>query len=227
MNIDVKEKIEQIGLDYARLSRLYRIKNKDFSIISNNCCGSLIYRLLELKKLSPTQDLIVERKNFPVFCRNLKYYLRLPVDVPTEEERSTRPSVSCPVGILHAGPELPDVFLTFLHYDSFEQATDAWYRRRERVNYDNLFFLMDCGMEATEELLDEFERLPSPNKVVFTHLQDKKRWKHTFRFGYYTEKEYKPARMFRRRWRWPFLYLIMDEFPYIKWLNHGVRGDFL
>lgn len=217
------EKIRNLGLQLAGLSRQRRLKNRNYSIICNNCCGTLINHLLLQEKRSPTENLTIELREFPTFCRHLKAYLRLPMEEPTEEERGCYPETDRPLGILRGGPTLPDIHLVFWHYDSFPQARDAWYRRRTRVNYENLFFLMDCSMDANEALLEEFRQIPSPNKMAFTHLPGKD----TYRFFYYTEKRYKTAYMFVQEWRGPFLHRIMDRFPYIRWLNHGAKGDFL
>ena len=213
-----KELLSRI-LDMAYLSRLRRLSNTGFSIIANNCCGSFMYESLRLKKLSPTCDMEIASHEFVGFCRHLKEYLRMPVDAPTEEDRKKYPGCNVPIGILRGNDVLPPVGLIFTHYDSLENARETWYRRRERVNYDKLFFVMDCGVESDEELLDEFEQLPYENKVIFTKAEDRERWKDTFCFRCFTDGNYRLGYVFDYLFTESGLFNVLDEFDYVSWLN--------
>lgn len=64
----------KISFSFPSLYRKRKLKNKDFTIISNNCCGGLIYRTLGIKYNSPTVNSWISRKDFFVFCNNLKEY---------------------------------------------------------------------------------------------------------------------------------------------------------
>ena len=209
-------------IELAYQSRIAKLKNRDFSIIANNCCGSLMYDSLRLNKLSPTCSLLIDRHSFIIFCRHLKEYLDMPVEAPTEQEQKLYPGCRVPIGMLKASDTLPPVGLVFTHYDSFETARETWYRRRERVNYDNLFFVLDCGMEKNEELLDEFERLPYENKVAFTVLEDRERWKDTFSFQYYLDGYFHPGAFMDYILTDSGVYKVLDEFDYVNWLNQGL-----
>ena len=155
-------------LNKAYESRIAKLKNKDFTIIANDCCGSLIYDSLHLKKLSPTCSMTIGRYAFVIFCRHLKEYLSMPVEVPTEEERMLYPGCKAPIGMLHASDTLPPIGLVFTHYESLEKARETWCRRRERVNYDNLFFVLNCNMVKDEKLNVSFHRSPSSSLVKIT-----------------------------------------------------------
>lgn len=210
------------GLEMAYQSRIERLKNKDFTIIANNCCGTLMYESLRLKKLSPTCSLTIEGDAFVKFCRHLKEYLRMPVEEATEEDRKKYPGCKVPIGILRGNGALPPVGLVFTHYDRFENAREAWYRRRERVNYDNLFFILDCETETDEKLPDEFERLPYENKVIFTKLEDGERWNDTFSFSCFTDGKYHPGYAFDYLFTDSGIFNVLDEFDYVSWLNQGL-----
>ena len=51
------------------------LKNKDFTIISHNCVGGVIYHDLGLKFNTPTINLFFMAKDFIKFCNNLIHYL--------------------------------------------------------------------------------------------------------------------------------------------------------
>ena len=202
-------------------SRIARLENKNFTVIANDCCGSLMYDSLQLKKLSPTCGMTIGRYAFVIFCRHLKEYLSMPVEVPTEEERKLYPGCKAPIGMLHASDTLPPIGLIFTYYDSLEKARETWYRRRERVNYDNLFFILNCATEKDEHLLDEFERLPYENKVAFTALEDRERWKDTFSFRCFSDGNYHPGYFMDYVLTDSGIFHVLDDFDYVNWLNQG------
>lgn len=47
------------------------LRNKDFTLISNNCCGGVISHNLGLKFLSPTVNLFIPHDDFIYFLNNL------------------------------------------------------------------------------------------------------------------------------------------------------------
>ena len=58
------------------LSKLRKkIKNKNFTIISNNCTAGFIYHDLGLKFLTPTINLFIRTDEYITFANNLEYYL--------------------------------------------------------------------------------------------------------------------------------------------------------
>ena len=218
MSEDNKTTAYEARKDITCLYHRSRLKNKDFSVISNDCSATYIYTDLGMKKLSPTCGLTVEYDLFTTFCRHLREYLSLPVDTPTEEELKKYPGCTAPIGILHGKNGLPDIGLIFTHYPSLEDAREKWYRRRERVNYDNLYFIMCCGRDKDESIQDDFESLPYENKIMLTQLEDPDRWKDTLRLRCY-DSGIDPwldmpdigRRVFTFRW--------FDEFDYVSWLN--------
>lgn len=217
MNTAVSKPLNHIREYLTSLYRRSRLRNRDFTIISNDCTGALMYRSLRMRKDSPTCDMTIGVYGFLPFCRHLKEYLSVPVDDPTEEDLKKFPGCKVPIGMLRGGNGLPDIGLVFTHYKTLEEAREKWYRRRERVHYDNLFVTVFWDDTAEESLLDEYEKLPY-RKVIFTSLEDKARWKDTFRFSFmgqdinadvFTYK--KGTGLFRFRY--------LDEFDFVKWLN--------
>ena len=134
------------------------LRNKDFSIFSSNCNGCCICHDLGLQFRSPFVNLSLDAKDYIQFLKDPKSYL----DVPLEFEQDS--DKEYPVG------RLKDITIYFVHYHSQKEAREAWERRKERIDWDNLFVLMTDRDGCTEELLQEFDALPYRNKVVFTHL---------------------------------------------------------
>ena len=144
------------------------------------------------------------------------------MELPSAEEQVQLQSIPYPVGKLRGGTcGLPDISIFFVHYKTFEDAKKKWDERFQRINYDNLFFLMDRGMDAKDEILDGFHSLPGKNKVFFTHRKDPVRWPCTFQLSYYTPEKYVEALMYRGKRKGLREYLILDEFDFVQWLNDG------
>ena len=115
-----------------------RLINRDFTIISNNCCAGIIYSDLGLQFTSPTINLYFLPEEYLLFGKNLKAYVEgVMVDV------SDPAIASFPIGSIK--PEdcsLPAIRVYFMHYKNYKEAHDFWYRRCQRIHYDNIFI---CG----------------------------------------------------------------------------------
>ena len=135
-----------------------RLKNKTFSRFASNCNGGCICHDLGLQFRSPFVNLYLNAEDYIKFLENPKEYL----DTPLEFLRDS--GKTYPVGILK------DITLHFVHYDSPKEAYDAWQRRKERIDWENLFVLMTDKDGCTEELLKQFDALHYRNKAVFTHV---------------------------------------------------------
>lgn len=217
----MKLSISKLSRAFAMYERRSRLKNKNFSIISNTCIGGVIYNSLGEKFCSPTINMVIYEEDFINFCRYLKEYSKIPVDLPNDKELKEFPQVNYPVGIIHGG-EYPDIKLLFVHYNSFEEAKLKWEERFKRVNYDNIFIIMDRELNAKDEILDNFYSLEYKNKVFFTDKPSSSKWNSNFNFSYYTKDKYFANCLYEivnvgiKQYRW------LDEFDYVSWLNSGI-----
>ncbi len=145
------------------------IKNKDFTIISNNCWAGRTYQYLDMPYLSPTVGLYFFAPDYIKFVSNLKYYLDIPLKFikPVEskyfEELEIRNQTDKPIGVLD------DVEIVFLHYKSQEEALEKWNRRKERVNFDKILYKFARMDLCTEKEMQEFDDLPYENKVLINN----------------------------------------------------------
>lgn len=208
------------GRELAILKRRMKLRNRDFTIISNTCIGGVMTHCVGERFRSPTVNLIIHEVHFLLFCQHLREYSKCPVEKPTPEEAKKFAAISYPVGILRGG-ELPDIDLYFVHYKSFEEAKAKWEERFTRVNYEDIFILMDRGMDADDRILDAFHALPYEHKVFFTHKEDPARWPCNFRFSYYTPECFKSGYIYNMVRKGLAQYRVLDEFDFVHWLNCG------
>ena len=109
------------------------LQNKEpISILSSNCLGGLIYHELGMQFQSPTVNIRFSSKDFVKFVLNIDHYLSSEfVKKETEE--------TYPVALLD------DITVHFVHYHQFEDAVATWKKRCKRINWNNLFIILnDC-----------------------------------------------------------------------------------
>lgn len=142
-----------------RLDRFFyriRLKDKSFSLITNNCLGGVILHDLHLQFKSPTINVGFSNEQFVLFCEHLEHYCSLPLQEAEWKH---------PMGVIHG--DYGDVFISFRHYSSFEEARIKWEDRVQRLDFHNLFIIMEAKDGCPDELLLRFDRLPY-RKVVLT-----------------------------------------------------------
>ena len=158
----LKVKLEKV---LAPIKRNF-LKNKDFTIISNNCWGGICYEAYGLPKNSPTIGGYFFAEDYLKFVSNLEYYASLDIKmVPVTEskradsllERDGRPIW---IGVLD------DVEFVALHYADPQIAHDKWMRRVKRINWDNLIFKFSFQNDCTYEQLKEFDELELHGKKL-------------------------------------------------------------
>ena len=186
-----------------------RLKNRDFSLLCNNCNGGIISHDLGLQFRSPTVNMFFYGDHFFRFCENLEHYLALSL-VPCPEPIH-QPEFPYPVA------NLGDLELHFMHYTSFEQAKQKWEERSARLNRENLFVMWTFVGSTDLELMDRFEQLPFAHKVAFTE-RDHPRHKSAFYIRGFEEKGLGTLSLFDgvsgRR--------VIDQFDYVTWFNEGM-----
>ena len=134
-------------------------KNKDFTLISRDCVGGVLYHQLGLKFLSPTINLFFSPIDFNYFCLHLKDYLDSELVELNDKE------VSYPIGLLKP-QNLKPVRVDFMHYESFKKAKDKWNERKQRINFDNLFVISTfCYPKEIDTLSNEL--INNWNKIKY------------------------------------------------------------
>jgi uncharacterized protein (DUF1919 family) len=148
--------------------RRMKLRNTDFSIICNNCLAGGIYQKLGLEYNTPTIGLFFCSDDYIRFLQKFEYYIKQPLMF---KATSRHPKANealkkghYPVGVLGG-----DIEIHFLHYADEKEAEEKWNRRRERINFENLFFIYsDQEENFCEEFLQIYEKLPFKRKIFFS-----------------------------------------------------------
>jgi len=182
------------------------LKNQTFSLISNDCWAGEVYHYFNLAYNTPFIGLYIMAPCYIRLLQNFKYYMELPLEFV---EKSRYKSVNeskvhhgyFPTAVIH------DVEIQFLHYKSEAEAIKKWERRKDRINWDNLFFKFDGNKdEATDQLIHEFDNLDFQNKICFVAKQ----------------MPSVNSALFCPNWDSngvKLFYLAKRQFPLVRWLN--------
>ena len=162
-----------------RVNKIYRLKfadkrnkklkNKDFTIISNNCWGGMIYESYNLSKQSPTVGMFFMSDDYINFVTDLNHYIN-------SELKFINPKQSKYVETLKNDSRfghypiaiLDDIEIMFLHAHSEEEARSKWVRRCSRINWDKMIVKFNDQNGCTLEDVIAFSKLPYKNKLFFT-----------------------------------------------------------
>lgn len=183
-----------------------RLKNKDLSLISSNCNGAVMVHSLGMRFNSPFVNLFIKPKDYIKLLTDLKGYLNIPIKFTRED------GIDYPIGVLD------DIRIYFQHYSSEEEAIEKWNRRKERINYQNMFVLFSDRDGCSYNDLVSFDSLPYKNKIVFTHVAYPE-----LRSAFYIEGFEKDDSVGICSELMPhgFGKLYLDQFDYVSWFNKG------
>ena len=150
-----------------KFSRRCFLKNKNFSIISDNCWGSFTYQYFNLPYNTPFVGLFLFSPDYIKLLKNIKWYLGTDIMFISPFESKYKDELikngtfgTYPIGILS------DVEIHFLHYESELEAKNKWSRRVQKIDYDNLVVKFCDRDLATKELILEFAALDFKRKVL-------------------------------------------------------------
>ncbi len=176
-------------LEYWRIGlakqRKKKLQNVDFTIISNNCWGGMVYESYALRKNSPTIGLFFMPDDYIKFLKRMNDYLIEDLFFISPDDSLWKDDdVICsdsrfgtyPIGRIEIksnknyvdcnDTEAIEVF--FLHYTSEKEAKQKWERRIKRINYDKLLVKFNDQNGCNEKHIRAFDQLPYKNKVCFT-----------------------------------------------------------
>ena len=166
------------------------LKNRDYSIISNNCWGGIKTRNFGLPYRFPTCGTFFFAKEYIKFLSDLKGHLEAELmPLPVVDSRYADVLLPKYGETLVLGRVL-DAEIVFLHYDSFQEAKEKWDRRKTRVNYDNLLVKFNDQNGFQPEDYDAFAALPFAHKIFFTAHQELKGKPYVVYFDCYEKQGY-------------------------------------
>ena len=162
MNAHTKRIVRKILSPISRIG----LKNRSFSIISNNCWGGYVYDLFGLEYKTPTIGLYFFAKEFIKFISNLEYYLGIDA-APLDVNNSRYKDELLKRGHTMLG-HVDDVEFVFIHYSSASQGCEKWNRRKNRVRFDNLLIKFNDQNLFSPSDYWAFRSLEFCNKLFFT-----------------------------------------------------------
>lgn len=156
---------------YYRISgdiRNKRLKNKDFTIISNNCFGGVVYRNNHIPYQSPTCGLFFMAPEYIKFIYDIKKYTsyveikEIPIEKSKYKEYLKETKYSGIIGVID------DLEICFLHYNNIKEINEKWNRRSKRINWNNIIYKFNDQNLCTYNELKKFDEFPAKNKICFT-----------------------------------------------------------
>lgn len=196
---------------YQKVAKI-RLKNKDFSIISDDCWGGRVYTDVGISYTSPTVNLFFYSSCFLKLVQDLQHYIDKELEFVTTSKYEIANQSRKNSGKNYPIGKLGDIEIHFLHSKDNEDAKTKWNNRKSRLNYDKLFFKFSDAYLIDEKDLIEFENLPLKNKVIFVSkkYEGLNNAIHLKEF----EKEGFVGDAFKYRW------IYRKYFNSVKWLNN-------
>lgn len=139
------------------LEKYRQLQRSHLSIIAVNCFGGMLAHSLGLSVNSPFFNLFVNPAQFMEFLHAPREYMKEPLVYHKDQfwEVANR---NYPIA------KLGNILMYMMHYQNFEEANEAWERRKTRINWDNLFVETHT---VDKKLLEQFDALPYDKKVCF------------------------------------------------------------
>lgn len=144
---------------YLKLN-LDKLQVKDFTIISSNCWGGIVYQDLGLGYQTPFVNMFIHPSCFVKLSKNFSEYIRFELILSNKSKYFPIES-TYPIGYLK------DIEIHFIHYSLSEAVIDKWNQRKKRINYNKLLFVLSERDNCTLNDMKEFDELPV-KKIIFT-----------------------------------------------------------
>ena len=150
-----------------------QLRNRNVTIISENCWGGILCQYLGIGYNSPFVGLLVPAPDYIKVLRSLREYVEGDFRfIPRSESRYEKElryfKQDFPIAELTPKGGGESVEIHFLHYKSPEEAVEKWRRRAKRINYQNIIVKLAERNECTPKEIAEFEELNYPSKICFT-----------------------------------------------------------
>lgn len=200
----IKNRINMAFYFFRRRMMIRRYKGGAVSILSNNCVGALMCHDVGIQFNTPTVNLWMTCDDFLDYIENIQEFNKVHV---SEVKNAASES---PVGILGGR-----VTINFTHYRDFNQARDAWNRRKARVDMNNLFVVMSDNSDISDASIERFKKLPY-RKIMFVNSMRKAELLGTC--GFYARGDFSKGFNISDFWGLTgkrFYY----QFDFISWLN--------
>ena len=146
-----------------------------------------------------------------VDLHHLKYYLSKKIE-RVEDADSL-------VGIIQGNNSRKAIKINFDHYLNFDEAIRKWEERKRRINWDNIYVMMEFydGIQG-DEWIERFGRVNHDHKMILTHRDHKEEYTRTIHcFNDNLDMNEVGGKIFRYDGLTGKRYY--DEFDYVEFLN--------
>lgn len=163
-----KKKLKDLYFKVVGEIKKKKLTNTDFTIISNNCFGGVVYRNNHLPYYSPTCGLFFMAPEYIKFIYNIKKYTcnveikKVDIEESKYAEYLKENKYDGIIG------KINDLEICFLHYNTIEEANEKWNRRSKRINWDKIIYKFNDQNLCTYKELEEFNKFNAENKICFT-----------------------------------------------------------
>lgn len=141
-----------------------QLRLSGLSIISQGCWGGIISHGLNLPFLSPTVNIQIKDNEFLKMAKKLRFYMQCDLEFSRISYNESEKKI-IPVFQLNQ-----EIEITMPHDENFVAAKNNWYRRRERINWNNLLLVM---ITENPDMLCEFDSLPFKKKICIVPFKSK------------------------------------------------------
>lgn len=161
------DRLFRLYYEIKRKLRYRLLKNKNISIITNNCLGGKLSHDFGLKLNSPIVNMQMVPEDFVKFCKAYKMYLSKDFCEVTNLDNGCKEKFYSVGGgdIDFPVANVGDITLYLQHYQNFEEAKAAWERRKYRIQ-DKKFFILITKKQGFENVIEDFCKLTIEKKVV-------------------------------------------------------------
>jgi len=149
--------------EYGRYVKIIQERSKglaDFTLLTSDCMGGLIYHTMGRQFLSPTINMSINDSDFLKLLTDMDYYF--------EHDIEFIDSPHYPIGCIGNGDK--KIKIKFEHFKTNDEAREKWYARKKRMT-DNVFVVV-ADQDLTDEQIKQFRdlenHLPIKRKVMFT-----------------------------------------------------------
>lgn len=139
---------------------LHKLSVSNFTIISSNCWGGILYQDLGLNYQTPFVNQYMHTPCFLKLVKRFPEYMNMELSVSSK-------SKYFPSATLYPVGHLGDVEIHFIHYSIEDNVIGKWNERKARMHSDKLLFVLCERDQCTADDLKEFDQLPV-NKLMFT-----------------------------------------------------------
>lgn len=105
----------------------------------------------------------------------------------------------------------------FRHYGSFDEAISKWNERKQRIDMNNLYIIMQTD-KADDDVIRGFESFPYPNKLLIANRNphnDKNIVVHKM----FNKRNYQPGNIFKYKFLLYPVKRYLDDIDYVSFLN--------